>query len=259
MTDTSTTATVSSARPLEGQVAIVTGASRGIGAAIAEQLAARGAKVVCLATSAERAAETAARCAALTPGAEALGVDVAKTAEVLALVDSVAKKHGRLDILVNNAGVTKDQLILRMSEEDFDRVLDVNLKGAWNFCKAASRSLMKSGGVIVNIGSIVGLTGNAGQSNYAASKAALVGLTKSLAKELAGRKVRVNLVAPGYVRSDMTAAITDEAAAAKIRESIPLGRIAEPNEIALAVDYLVGPGGAYVTGQVLVVDGGLSL
>ena len=143
--------------------------------------------------------------------------------------------------------------------DQFDRVLDVNLKGAWNFCKSASRTLMKTGGTIVNIGSIVGLTGNAGQSNYAASKAALVGLTKSLAKELAGRKVRVNLVAPGYVRSDMTAAIADEAAAAKLKESIPLGRIGEPTEIAHAVDYLVGPGGAYVTGQVLVVDGGLSL
>jgi 3-oxoacyl-[acyl-carrier protein] reductase len=138
-------------------------------------------------------------------------------------------------------------------------VLDVNLKGAWNFCKSASRTLMKTGGAIVNIGSIVGLTGNAGQCNYAASKAALVGLTKSLAKELAGRKVRVNLVAPGYVRSDMTAAIADEAAIAKLKENIPLGRIGEPAEIALAVDYLVGPGGAYVTGQVLVVDGGLSL
>jgi 3-oxoacyl-[acyl-carrier protein] reductase len=231
-------------------VAIVTGASRGIGASIALQLASRGAKVVCVATSAERAAETAAKCSELTPGAQALGVDVAQTAAVAALVDGVVKEHGRLDILVNNAGVTKDQLILRMSEEDFDRVLDVNLKGAWNFCKSASRTLMKTGGAIVNIGSIVGLTGNAGQCNYAASKAAL---------ELAGRKVRVNLVAPGYVRSDMTAAIADEAAIAKLKENIPLGRIGEPAEIALAVDYLVGPGGAYVTGQVLVVDGGLSL
>ena len=239
-------------------MAIVTGASRGIGAAIAEMLAARGAKVVCVATAAERAADAAARCNALTPGAKALGVDVSKTADVAALVDSVAKEYGRLDILVNNAGITKDQLLLRMSEEDFDRVVDVNLKGAWNFCKAGARSLMKSGGCIVTIGSVVGLIGNAGQANYAASKAALVGLTKSLAKELAGRKVRVNLVAPGFVRSDMTAAI-DEAAAAKLKEEIPLGRIAEPVEIAYAVDYLVGPGGAYVTGQTLVVDGGMSL
>jgi len=253
------TAQAESPRLLAGQVAIVTGASRGIGAAIALQLAARGAKVICVATSAERAAETAGRCSELTPGAQALGVDVAQTSAVAALVDGVVKEHGRLDILVNNAGVTKDQLIMRMSEEDFDRVLDVNLKGAWNFCKSASRTLMKTGGTIVNIGSIVGLTGNAGQSNYAASKAALVGLTKSLAKELAGRKVRVNLVAPGYVRSDMTAAIADEAAVAKLKESIPLGRIGEPTEIAQAVDYLVGPGGAYITGQVLVVDGGLSL
>ena len=204
-------------------------------------------------------AETAAAVTGLGHRAGCFSVNVSDGPAVNAAVEEVLKTFGRVDILVNNAGITRDGLLVRMSEEDFDRVLDVNLKGAWNFCKAASRSLMKSGGVIVNIGSIVGLTGNAGQSNYAASKAALVGLTKSLAKELAGRKVRVNLVAPGYVRSDMTAAITDEAAAAKMRESIPLGRIAEPNEIALAVDYLVGPGGAYVTGQVLVVDGGLSL
>jgi 3-oxoacyl-[acyl-carrier protein] reductase len=149
--------------------------------------------------------------------------------------------------------------MLRMTEEDFDRVIDVNLKGAWNFCKAAARPLMKAqGGKIVNVSSVVGLTGNAGQANYAASKAGLIGLTRSLAKELAGRGVCVNAVAPGFIETDMTAEI-DEKAAAELAGSIPLGRIGAPDEIALAVEYLCGPGGSYVTGQTLVVDGGLSI
>jgi 3-oxoacyl-[acyl-carrier protein] reductase len=154
--------------------------------------------------------------------------------------------------------VTRDQLILRMSEEDFDRVIAVNLKGAWNFCKAAARPLMKSSGRIVNISSVVGLTGNAGQANYAASKAGLFGLTRSLAKELAGRSVCVNAVAPGFIATDMTAGL-DEKAASELARAIPLARIGEPREIAAAVDFLVGPGAAYITGQTVVVDGGLSL
>jgi 3-oxoacyl-[acyl-carrier protein] reductase len=245
-------------RFLQGKVALVTGASRGIGAAIALQLARRGAKVACVATMAEKAKPTASECATITEGARAYGCDVASTPAVTELVAEVQKEMGGLDILVNNAGITRDQLLLRMSEEDFDRVIAVNLKGCWNFLKAAARPLMKSGGRIVNITSVVGLTGNAGQSNYAASKAGILGLTRSLAKELAGRSVTVNAIAPGFIATDMTAGL-DEKASAELRSNIPLGRIGSPEDVAAAVDYLVSPGGAYVTGQTLVVDGGLSL
>ena len=245
-------------RPLQGRVALVTGASRGIGRAIALRLAESGAKVACVATTAENARETAARCAELSEGAQAYGCDVAATRAVAELVEQVQKELGGLDILVNNAGITRDQLLLRMSEEDFDRVVDVNLKGTWNFLKAAARPLMKAKGRIVNITSVVGLTGNAGQANYAASKAGVVGLTLSLAKELAGRGVCVNAVAPGFIATDMTSAL-DEKATAALTETIPLGRIGQPEDVAAVVDFLAGPGGAYVTGQTFVVDGGLSL
>jgi len=248
----------SSPRPLQGKVALVTGASRGIGKAIALRLAQAGAKVACVATEAGRAEESAQACQAVTPGAKAYGCDVADTAAVQALVDAVQKELGGLDILVNNAGITRDQLMLRMSEEDFDRVIEVNLKGTWNFCKAASRPLMKCKGKVINITSIVGLTGNAGQANYAASKAGVVGLTKSLAKELAGRGVCINAIAPGYISTDMTAAIDDKAKEA-LQSKIPLGRIGNPDDIAAAVEFLAGPAGDYITGQTLVVDGGLSL
>jgi 3-oxoacyl-[acyl-carrier protein] reductase len=245
-------------RHLSDKVALVTGASRGIGRAIAVQLARRGARIACVATSAERCAETVTAARELGVDARAYGVDVASTAEVAALVDTVVKDFGGLHILVNNAGITRDQLLLRMTEEDFDRVIAVNLKGCWNFVKAASRTLMKCKGRIVNIASVVGITGNAGQANYAASKAGVLGFTRSVAKELAGRGVCVNAIAPGFIGTDMTAAI-DEKAAAGLVESIPLGRIGEADDIARAVDYLVGPGGDYITGQTLVVDGGLSL
>lgn len=245
-------------RYLAGKVAVVTGASRGIGRAIAERLAARGAKVACIATTADRASETAKHCSGLTEGAAAYGVDVSSSSAVAALVDQIQKEMGGLDILVNNAGITKDQLLLRMSEEDFDRVIEVNLKGTWNFMKSSARALMKAKGRVVNIGSVVGLTGNAGQANYAASKAGVVGLTKSMAKELAGRGVCVNCIAPGYIATDMTSAIDPKAAEA-LKSEIPLGRIGEPDDIARTVEFLVGPGGDYVTGQTLVVDGGLTL
>ena len=245
-------------RFLQGKVALVTGASRGIGAAIALRLAQRGARVACVATSAEKARDTATRCSEATEGSRAYGCDVADATAVASLVAEVQKEMGGLDILVNNAGITRDQLLLRMSEEDFDRVIAVNLKGCWNFLKAAARPLMKVGGRVVNITSVVGLTGNAGQANYAASKAGILGLTLSLAKELAGRAVTVNAVAPGFIATDMTAGL-DEKAAAELRASIPLGRIGSPEDVASAVEFLVSPGGAYVTGQTLVVDGGLCL
>jgi len=243
---------------LDGQVALVTGASRGIGRAIAIGLAARGAKVACIATSAANAEATAEACRALGVEAKAYGVDVSDTAAAAANVKEVMDDLGGLNILVNNAGITKDQILMRMSEDDFDSVINVNLKGTWNFVKAATRPLMKSAGRIVNISSVVGVTGNAGQVNYAASKAGVIGLTRSVAKELAGRKVTCNAIAPGFIETDMTAAI-DEAAAEKLTDSIPLGRIGSAEEIAATVDFLVGPAGAYITGQTLLVDGGLSL
>jgi 3-oxoacyl-[acyl-carrier protein] reductase len=243
---------------LKGKCALVTGASRGIGRATAVRLAELGAKVACVATDAANCAETVAACNAHTEGACAHGVDVADTDAVAEVVKAAQAELGGLDLLVNNAGITRDQLLLRMTEEDFDRVVAVNLKGSWNFIKAASRPLMKVSGRIINISSVVGVTGNAGQANYAASKAGVIGLTRSAAKELAGRGVCVNAVAPGFIETDMTAAITD-AAAEELHGSIPLGRVGAPEEIAEAVAWLAGPGGGYVTGQTIIVDGGLSL
>lgn len=248
-------------KPLKGQVALVTGASRGIGRAIALALAERGARVACVATRVENAEDTAGMCSQIAGDdgdARPFGVDVSDTSAVEELVKVVQKEMGGLNVLVNNAGITRDQLMLRMTEEDFDRVIAVNLKGAWNFSKACARPLMKCSGRIINIASVVGLTGNAGQANYAASKAGMIGLTRSMAKELAGRRVCVNAVAPGFIETDMTAEL-DAGARAALQSSIPLARIGTPEDIAAAVEFLVGPSGAYITGQTLVVDGGLSL
>jgi 3-oxoacyl-[acyl-carrier protein] reductase len=245
-------------RFLEGKVALVTGASRGIGRAIAVRLAGRGARVACVATQAERCAETVGLCVQAGGEGHAYGVDVADTAAVAELTASVHKELGGLDVLVNNAGITRDQLLLRMSEEEFDSVVATNLKGTWNFLRAAARPLMKSSGRVVNIASVVALMGNPGQANYAASKSGILGLTRSVAKELASRGVCVNAVLPGYVATDMTAALGPKAQA-ELVESIPLGRVGVPEDIALLVEFLAGPGGAYITGQALVVDGGLSL
>ncbi len=250
-------ATLPLEQTLRGQVAIVTGASRGIGRAVASLLARRGAALACVATRAENCEPCVEDCRRSGVRAAAYGVDVADTQAVAALVTRVQEELGGLHVLVNNAGLTRDQILLRMSEEDFDRVVAVNLKGAWNFLRAATRALMKVGGAVVNVSSVVGLTGNAGQANYAASKAGLLGLTRAAAKELASRNVRVNAVAPGFVETDMTAGLG--AAGEELLSAVPLRRMGRPEDVAWAVDYLVGPHAAYVTGHVLVVDGGLSI
>ncbi|MCP5023801.1 MAG: 3-oxoacyl-[acyl-carrier-protein] reductase [bacterium] len=244
--------------PLAGQTALVTGASRGIGKAIALALAAGGAKVACVASRVENAQGAAEACSELTSGAMAFGVNVAETAAVADLVKTISKEMGGPNILVNNAGITRDQILMRMTEDDFDSVVGVNLKGTWNFIKAATRPLMKNSGRIINISSVVAVMGNAGQANYAASKAGVLGMTRSVAKELASRNVCVNAIAPGFIDTDMTAALDDSSREALVG-SIPLQRMGNVDDIAQTVAFLAGPAGGYITGQTLVIDGGLSL
>jgi len=244
---------------LTGKLALITGASRGIGKAIATALAQEGASVACVATSRERVQDAVDACRALGSTADGFGCDVSDHAAVTALAAEVQERMGLIDILVNNAGVTRDQLILRMKEEDWDVVMAVNLKGAFNTCKAFARTLMKRGGArIINIASVVGLTGNAGQANYAASKGGLLAFTKSLAKELSGRQVTVNAVAPGFIETDMTEGFQGEARDA-MAKAIPLGRFGSPEDVARVVTLLAGTPGAYVTGQCIPVDGGMAL
>jgi 3-oxoacyl-[acyl-carrier protein] reductase len=243
------------ASELSGQVALVTGGSRGIGRAVAEELARAGARVAVVARDGERARAAAAE----LPGGGHAGhaCDVADSAAADALVRTVEGELGSLDILVNNAGVTDDNLLVRMSDEAWERVLGTNLKGAFNLIRAAARSMMRRRqGRIINIASVVGITGNKGQANYAASKAGLIGLTKSVAKELAARGVLCNAVAPGFIDTDMTAALT-EATRAALLAQVALGRLGRPEEVAGVVRFLAGPASSYVTGQTLVVDGGL--
>lgn len=243
-----------------GKTAVVTGGSRGLGRAICLELAKGGANVVfCYAGNEAAAKETTAACEALGAKALAVQCDVAKADEVKALMDAAVKEFGRIDILVNNAGITRDGLLMMMKEEDFDAVIAANLKGTFLCMKAVSRIMMKQRyGRIVNLSSVVGLRGNAGQVNYAASKAGVVGMTKSLAKELASRGVTVNAVAPGFIATDMTAAMTDAAKEATLA-SIPLQRLGAPEDVAHAVAFLASDEAAYITGQVLCVDGGMAM
>ena len=239
---------------LEGKVALVTGGSRGIGKAIAERLYAAGAKVALVARD---EAKVKAAAAALGDRAAGFAADVADGGAVAKMIEMVEKALGPVDILVNNAGVTKDGLLVRMSDADWDAVLDTNLKAAFNTMKAVTRGMMKRrSGRVINITSIVGLTGNAGQANYASSKAGLIGLTKSVAKELASRNVLVNAVAPGFIDTDMTRELPEDTRK-QLLAQIPLARLGSGEDVANAVLFLASDQASYITGQVLVVDGGM--
>jgi 3-oxoacyl-[acyl-carrier protein] reductase len=242
---------------LADKIAVVTGAGRGIGRGIALKFAAEGADVVCVSRTAENAEKTAQELRALGRRAWSHAVDVADAAAVAAASERIIEETGRVDILVNNAGITRDGLLMRMSEADWDIVLETNLKGAFLFTKAFTRSFLKQrAGRIINVASVIGLIGNAGQCNYAASKAALIGFTKSIARELASRHITVNALAPGFIETDMTAALSPEVRNG-ILGQIPLNHFGQAEDIANAAVFLAGPGARYVTGQVLCVDGGM--
>lgn len=242
---------------LDQQIAVVTGAGRGIGRAIALKFADEGADVVCLSRTVENSQKVADEVKAKGRRAWAVAVDVADPAGVNAAVEQILKEPGRVDILVNNAGVTRDNLLMRMSEEEWDTVLNTNLRGAFILTKAFSRSFLKQrSGRVINLASVVGLMGNAGQANYAASKAGLIGFTKSVAREFASRGITVNAIAPGFVETDMTAVLKAEIKI-ELLKRIPLGALGSVDDIAGAALYLASPAARYVTGQVLTVDGGM--
>ena len=239
---------------LVGKNAIVTGSTRGIGRAIAESLAGAGARVAVVGRDQARAAEAAA---AIGNNARGFAADVSDPASVVALIEAVEKEFGQVDILVNNAGLTRDNILFRLKDDDWDAVLDANLRGAFVAIRAVARGMIKRRwGRIINIASVVGITGNKGQANYAASKAGLIGLTKSVAKELGSRNVLVNAVAPGFIETDMTAAMTPEARSG-LAGQIPLERLGTPQDIAGVVTFLASDQAAYITGQTIVVDGGM--
>lgn len=243
---------------LDNKIAVVTGAGRGIGKAIAEKFAAEGAKVAIISRTEANSQATAEAINAQYPNAaKGYAVDVANGAAVADLGKTILNDFDHVDILVNNAGVTKDGLLLRMSEDDWDCVVDTNLKGAFNLVKAFQRSILKQKGArIINISSVIGLIGNAGQTNYAASKAGLIGFTKSLAREFAGRGVTVNAIAPGFIATDMTHGLNDQIKD-DILKKIPLGDLGQAEDIAAAALFLASPDARYITGQVLTVDGGM--
>ncbi|MDO9514301.1 MAG: 3-oxoacyl-[acyl-carrier-protein] reductase [Elusimicrobiota bacterium] len=240
----------------DNKVALVTGSAQGIGFSIAEKLAAEGALVV-IADIAEEA--SIAACEKLKNAgfkSDHIAMDVSDFNQVAEKIKSLVEKHARIDILVNNAGITKDGLLLRMSEKDWDMVLDINLKSVFNCTKALARSMMKTGGVIVNVASIIGQMGNAGQANYAASKGGIIALTKTIAKEFASRGVRANAVAPGFISTAMTDKLTEEVKG-KMLEAIPLRRLGKPEDVANLVSFLCSDESAYITGQVVRIDGGM--
>ena len=246
---------------LEGKVALVTGASRGIGRAIAEELAAQGASVVVnYLSSPESAEEVVQEIVAQGGTAVAIQADVSDFASAQDLVKATIDTYGQIDILVNNAGTTQDTLLMMMKEDQWDRVIDTNLKSVFNCCKAASRPMVrrKQGGRMINISSVSGIVGQAGQANYAASKAGIIGFTKSLAKELGSRNITVNAVAPGFVLTDLTADLPEDLVQ-KSLEYIPLGRWGELNEIANVVAFIASDQASYITGQVIAVDGGIAM
>ncbi len=243
---------------LRGQTAIVTGASQGLGRAMAIALAASGARVACVARNASKLADTVAQIIAAGGQAEAMSADVNDRVSIENVVNRVADEWGKLDILVNNAGITRDNLLPAMSDEQWDDVITTNLRGTFLFTRAASQRMMRARyGRIINISSVSGLIGNAGQTNYSASKAGVIGMTRSLAKELGKRKVTVNAVAPGFIESEMTEKL-GESLLAEVTKRIPANRIGHPDDVAACVLFLASPAAGYITGQVLTVDGGMT-
>lgn len=242
-------------KPLQGEIALVTGASRGIGAAIADELAALGATVIGTATTESGAAAIGERLAA--QGGHGRALNVTEPGAVDALIEAVSKEFGAITILVNNAGITRDNLLMRMKDEDWQAILDTNLTSVYRTSKAVMRGMMKARkGRIINIASVIGVTGNAGQANYAAAKAGIIAFSKSLAKEIGSRGVTVNVVAPGFIDTDMTKDLPEDAKAAMLGQ-VALGRLGEPADIAKAVGFLAGPSASYITGETLHVNGGL--
>ena len=241
----------------ERRIAVVTGASRGIGLAIARQLAQDGFHVVLVARDETRLKDVQAQIESEGGVAESRACDLSNSGDVEALIDGVVSDHGRIDVLVNNAGINRDGLILRMSDEDFHDVLAVNLTAVFVACRASARPMMRGRwGRIINISSVTGLIGNPGQANYAAAKSGIIGLTKTLAKELGSKGITANVVAPGFIETDMTGAMSEEVLS-EAAKRLPLRRLGQPEEIAHAVSYLASEGAGYVTGQVLTVDGGM--